>query len=503
MFDSCRNENVHAMLVPYVEQVLAAGNRAQVEEHLKSCEECRHCVSVIRETLKAISVLAGEGYQPSLERHPEAAVLFAYALEQRFMPQAAIQAIARHLENCPSCQAEIDALRQIEADYQERVITVGTSDLRPALKRSQTPSGSLHPSSSGSIECSAPAVKGNLPHSTWTDYVHHYSHRLNLPRLIAAVVVILVLVYALSASWRNGDSPADSLGDVADKTADAIATLPSPSASSITVVLSVEEGQHDQLCYILQRNNIPFEDIDGKVRVSAENATKAQQLWIEAVERSQAEATGGVIEESQDSYVDTGSPENSETAAESESSDSYSDYSSSAPSEAVQSDDSYSAAPAETSYAAPPADTGYSAPVQAPDLSVNERPAPSSPKPILRPLHQSSSTPKSPAYVAPARSTTTSSSARRSTPKASHPQPKPAIVMPTATAPAASASSAVEREVSSDAPVRPNVVRMGSQPSVGSSEASDDMVVTPTPRSVYEDNGADNSTALGSWSNDL
>lgn len=492
MFDSCRDDNVHAMLVPYVEQVLAAGNRAQVEEHLKNCEECRYCVSVIRETLKAISVLAGEGYQPSLERHPEAAVLFAYALEQRFMPQSAINVIAQHLEHCPRCQAEVEALRQIEADYQERVITVGTSDLRPALKQSQVHSDSSAPSSSGSIECDVSAVQANAPRPTWTDYFHQYSHRLNLPRIVAVIVVVLVLVYALSASWRNSDSPADSLGDVADKTADAIATLPSPSASSITVVLSVEEGQHDQLCYILERNNIPYEDIDGKVRVSAENATKAQQLWIEAVKRSQDETTGGVLEESADNPVAVDAVETEDNTTNTYESTVGDTSASSTVDEAVQSDDSSSATPDATS---------YSAPVQAPDLTINERPAPSSPKPILRPLHQSYSAPKS-TYVAPAHKTSSAAPTRTSTPKASHPQPKPAIVTPSA-APVASASSAVEREVSSDAPVRPNVVRMGSQPAVGSGDSGEVQAVTPTPRSVYEDNGSDSNSALGSWSNDL
>lgn len=501
MFDSCQNDNVQAMLVPYVERVLAAANRAEVEEHLNQCEECRKRVELIRETLKAMSVLAREGYRPLLERHPSAGLLFSYAAERSLLSKAEIQNVQKHLSSCPSCKAEVEALIDIEAGYQERIITVGTSDLVPALKRSHSAS------SSGSFECDAPVVPlpSVNPKPSFWDYWHQLSHRVNLPRAAAVGVVGLVLIYALSMTMCSSEGPKSSpLEDIADKAADAISTLPSPSAASISIILSVEEGQTDRLRYLLSSNDIPFEDIDGKVRVPAEYASKAQQLWAEAVERSQAVAAADspAYETVQDNYAqDSGS----EAAPASSAEPAYETASAYEPEQVQSEAPSVSAAAAEPVYAEPePVGSAMTAvnsqPAPDPEPQV-QRPSESAPKPILRPLHQN--VPK--VHQVRQAVTSSASNVKVTAPQnsANRPAPKPAIVTPTA-APAVRASEPAEKEVSAnDAPVRPQVVRMGSQPSLGSSEADDSQVVTPTPRSVYEGSGSEDNSAIGSWSNDL
>ena len=497
MFDSCHNDNVQAMLAPYVERVLAAANRVEVEEHLKGCAECRQRVELIRDTLKAISVLAHEGYRPSLERHPSPGLLFSYALERSSLPITDIQSVQKHLCCCASCKSEVEALLDIDKSYQERVITVGTSDLVPALKSSRSSS------SSGSFECVAPVIPKSVSTPNFWDYWHQISCRVNMSRAIAAGVVGLVLVYALSLTMcGDGSEGGSALEDIAGKTAGAISTLPSPNASSISVILSVEDGQTEQLRYLLSSSDIPFEDADGKVRVPAEYASKAQQLWAEAVERSQNTAAADTVYEAapEVGYQETygGSTGNTEQEA------AYSQASENAPQQSWENSPA-AAAVSEPVYAEPEpeqvsAAASYSKPEPAGDAPV-QRPSDSAPKPILRPLHQN--VPK----VHEVRQAVTSGAAGKQTAvpqnSANRPAPKPAIVTPTS-APVVSANDAVSNEVSvNDNPVMPQVVRMGSQPAVNSVETEDTQIVTPTPRSVYEGSGADDNSAIGSWSNDI
>lgn len=498
MFDSCQNENVQAMLVPYVERVLAAANRAEVEEHLSQCAECRQRVELIRETLKAMSVLAREGYRPSLGRHPSSGLLFSYALERGLLSKAEIQHIQKHLSGCAACKSEVEALIDIDNGYQERIITVGTNDLVPALKRSRSAS------SSSSFECDAPVVPCATAKPNFWDYWHQISYRINLPRAAAVGVVAMVLIYALSMTMCSDSEGSSPLEDIADKTADAISTLPSPSVSSISVILSVEEGQTEQLRYLLRSNDIPFEDTDGRIRVPADYASKAQQLWAEAVERSQT-----VPAESAPVYEIV-----HDSASPAENGDDYSSVASenvNAEPVLAETQQTPSEAPAVTEAVSEPAYTepepssqslsaAKAQPAPEPE-PVQQRPSESAPKPILRPLHQN--VPK--VHQVRQAVTSSASSTQVAVPKSSanRPAPKPAIVTPTA-APVASSSDNVEKEVSTnDAPVRPQVVRMGTQPSLGSAETDDSQVVTPTPRSVYEGSGSDGNSAIGSWSNDL
>ncbi|MBQ7569110.1 hypothetical protein IJT17_09970 [bacterium] len=496
MSNNCKNDSIQAMLVPYADGVLKnAGNRQTVEDHLKQCAECRQRLELIRKTLTSMETLAVSGYKPPMEPHLAPDLLFAFALERSRMNAQDLEKVKKHLRACLYCQNEIKALKAIDEDYQKRIITVGTSDVFRALKRSH------EVSSSGSFECEAPTVPTVAPNPGFWDYWHQISLRINFPRAVAAGVVGLLLLYALSQTMCSDTTNSNTLENLADKTADAIATLPSPGASAISVTISLDAPeQNERLCYLLKQNGVPFEDIGGKVRIPADYAVKAQQIWAEAVERSHPEGSASDTEVSADAQPEVtyqeivSEPVSAAAAQDAAVSDSWNSEAQQASSVADT-----AASVAEPSYSEPAAEKNVAtADVAEPQV---RRPVESAPKAILRPLHGKSE-----------QKAVTSSAGVKEVyvPKssASRPQPKPEIVAPTA-APVVSADAATEKEVSAnDVPALPQIVRVGGaqplQHSTGSSDAAETQAITPTPRSVYEGNSEDDGgeSVVGSWSNE-
>ncbi len=498
MFDKCENENIQVMLVPYVEKVLAPNNRKEVELHLRECSSCRNRVNIIRETLRAMGDLVRSGYKPSLASHPLPAKLFSFALEKRSLSSEELAALHKHVAGCPICHAEVQALLKADKEYQSRVITLGTSNLVPALKRSRASSVSVSSESSSEAVPAVASVAMARQTPNWSEYLEQLSHRLNLRRLAIAGGIILVIGYAISFAWCSNDE--EKKPSATPSTA-ITESLPSPSASSISYVLAVDEGQEEALCELLANNKIPFENVDGKIRVPAEYVPKAQQAWIQAVEEAQANRQ---VQEYEEPLRDSASVPEDATAVSEPAPESVADSSEPAPvnyeEQPAYEAPAYTAEEPASSASDSSSEVSYStsapAPVSEPENTWDERP-PQTAKPILKPLNQPS---------APIRNSTASSSSAASSTavsSASRPQPKPAIVTPSAP-PAVVPVNPVPVEVSSNdgGNVQPHVVRMGAQPAVTTVENEEAQVVRPTPRSVYEESGAEESSGLSSWSNE-
>lgn len=102
MVTSC--EEIRLLLADYVTARLAPEQRGRVEQHRQTCPECGEIVSDL-EIMKQQIQAGGEAL---FEPHPEPGDLHRYVLEGEGGPR-----IGGHLENCATCQLEVETWRRI------------------------------------------------------------------------------------------------------------------------------------------------------------------------------------------------------------------------------------------------------------------------------------------------------------------------------------------------------------------------------------------------------
>lgn len=132
MADSCDNRSMRAMLVPYVERVLAKANVADVEKHLKECPACAAEVGEIRKTINGLSGLVRSGSRLELRPHPSVTELYNFAVDPELLGREDVIVIGSHVQLCEECQQKIALLQGVEEEFGRRVAADGLARRVPA-----------------------------------------------------------------------------------------------------------------------------------------------------------------------------------------------------------------------------------------------------------------------------------------------------------------------------------------------------------------------------------
>lgn len=256
---SCTSSNIWAMLMPYIDKVLARQNKREVEDHLRACQSCREEVRRLSEGAACLQELARYGYKPSFEAHPAKDLLFSYTLEDGSLPDNICYDIHLHLLMCPRCRAEKEIIAKADADFRSRVIADSSQGLPPILREAfnrRSPLGQ---------------VIGAEPEEPPTASEHFWAlgHKFNL-RFAASVILALILGGACLYFAFSGSS-ADMPGDVP------LATASVSGASSALVPLDVASGNLAAACEALDRAKIPYENENGHIMVASDKAEAAKR----------------------------------------------------------------------------------------------------------------------------------------------------------------------------------------------------------------------------------
>ncbi len=256
---SCSSSNIWAMLMPYIDKVLAKQNKREVEDHLRSCQSCREEVRYLIEGAACLHELARFGYKPSFEAHPAKDLLFSYTLDDGSLPDNIYRDIQLHLLICPRCRAEKEIIAQADADFRSRVIADSSQGVPPILREAfnrRSPLGQ---------------VIGAEPEEPPTASEHFWAigHKFNLRFAVSVILAIILggtcLYFAFSGS--SADTP-DAVTKV---------TATASGVSSAFVPLDIAPDNLAAACEALDRAKIPYENESGCIVVPADKAEAAKK----------------------------------------------------------------------------------------------------------------------------------------------------------------------------------------------------------------------------------
>lgn len=125
----CSKPDIEQMLSDYFTGHLGDIQDGQVEEHLEECQSCRRM-------LRTMALIAGKS---AAERsgistgHFSPQLLSRYYSQPGTLDSALSTKIAKHLQDCPECAADLDFLKNSDVDLRELVLSYRKSPTKKSM----------------------------------------------------------------------------------------------------------------------------------------------------------------------------------------------------------------------------------------------------------------------------------------------------------------------------------------------------------------------------------
>ncbi|MGM9992389.1 MAG: hypothetical protein ACI376_06025 [Candidatus Bruticola sp.] len=264
--ETCNNEHIKAMLVPYAERSLAKSNREEVDAHLVNCAICRDEVKRLRDMMRPLSELAKSGFKPVYDAHPDHERLFKYAFRDPSLSHSEYRDIDLHVFMCEDCRREISIIEQVSADFDSLVPADSYRWIMPPVLRNLF----APPSRTSAIVENA--LEKRIPNQ---ERLRAIMQKINL-RLVGILTAIVLLIFICLSFITCGDEEGEASAQNVPSPSKAPAVAVNKVKAENWTALPLNNSDPVEACELLSAKNIKYRSVRGRLEVLVDDLSRAQ-----------------------------------------------------------------------------------------------------------------------------------------------------------------------------------------------------------------------------------